>query len=177
MSKFNLDDLIKRLGPEVLPFERDNDPTKKPASEEVIDLSSFAYDAINDEPPEPRSHHMTVQEIEKLPKGKMYIWLVYFKNGELNFRIINDNFENKVGIAKVGGRRNVCHSNISAGEKALQGGECWWCDETKTMYINYKSGRYGAKTQEQWNAVQDFFKHVGYENVQPIIPVGWELKS
>lgn len=187
-----LDDLIERLGPEAFPFER-TEPGKKPAEEEVIDFSDAAYDAIRDEPPDPSSHHVVNNEIQlktaydesnginsdqiAIPKEKMFIWLIYKKKGALQFRIIPDNFENEAGKNKVGGRPNACHSNLAAGEKALQGGECWWCNETNTMYVNYKSGRYGAKTIKQWNAVVEFFKYVGYKNVIKINPKGWTLQN
>lgn len=187
-----LDDLIERLGPEAFPYER-TEPGKKPADEEVIDFSKSAYDAIRDKPPDPTSHHVASNEILvkgeaelnkeinsdqiTIPKEKMFIWLIYKKDAELQFRILPDNFVNEVGKNKVGGRPNACHSNLSAGGKALQGGECWWCDETKTMYVNYKSGRYGAKTITQWNAVVEFFNHVGYKNVVRINPKGWTLQN
>jgi hypothetical protein len=187
-----LEDLINRLGPEVLPFER-TEPSKKPAEEEVIDFSQQAYNAIKDDSPTPYSHHVMANEIKitgqldekqsvgsdslSIPYNKMYIWLIYIKDGGLEFRIIPDSMENSEGKKKVGGRPNVCHSNISAGDKALQGGECWWCDETKTMYVNYKSGRYRAVTMAQWDAVIEFFNYVGYKNVVRINPKGWTLRN
>lgn len=191
MSSY-LNELITRLGPEVHPFER-TDPNKKPAEEEIIDFSQKAYDAIADEPPDPTSHHITNSEIQILgnfdehigvssdlitiPQDKMFVWLIYMKDGELQFRIIPDNTENPQGKNKIGGRPNVCHSNLSAGGKALQGGECWWCDEAKTMYVNYKSGRYRAVTLVQWKAVVEFFNHVGYKKVIRINPKGWTLQN
>lgn len=174
---YSLEELIENMGPEVMPFERNEEPTKKPAAEEVIDFSIYTYNAIKDDSPEPNTHHINIEEEKILPKEKMFIWLIYKRKDELCFRLIPDNFENRAGKNKVGGRPNVCHSNISAGGKALQGGECWWCEATKTMYVNYKSGRYGAKTTYQWEAVLKFFEYVGYKKVKPIIPKGWKLKN
>jgi hypothetical protein len=192
MSNY-LQELIERLGPETLPFGRTSNPNREPADEEIIDFSNHAYDAIDDGSPNPTTHHIAANEVKitatvnedlgisedaiDIPKNKMFIWLIYRKDNLLHFKLIPDNFENTVGKNKIGGRPNACHSNLSAGGKALQGGECWWCEEIKTMYVNNRSGRYGAVTIEQWKAVKDFFHHVKYANVVLINPKGWKLQN
>lgn len=55
----------------------------------------------------------------------------------------------------------VCHTNITKGAKALQGGELWFIS-SRHVVINYKSGRYGAETDIQQEAVVDYFKSLGY---------------
>lgn len=160
----SLDTLIEQMGPETNPFGRKPEVNQTVHNEEKIDFSQMAFNAINDGSPEPKIY-IQLDEVEKLPKDKMFIWLVYLKNGEVHFKMIPDSTENPDGKKIVGGRKNVCHTNLSAGEKALQGGECWWCEDSKTMYVNRKSGRYGAITKPQWDAVLEFFKFVGYQNV------------
>ncbi|MBO0931169.1 hypothetical protein [Fibrella aquatilis] len=59
----------------------------------------------------------------------------------------------------------VCHTNITGGEPALQGGELWFGDDGK-VYINNKSGRYGSATPVQDAAVFDYFVSLGYDVVQ-----------
>jgi hypothetical protein len=171
-----LADLIARLGPQVLPFGRTENPDKVYPEDERINFLQQTYDAINDGVPDPLLD-LQMAEINTLPKDKMYIWLILIIDGTLIFRMIPDQHENPAGKNKIGGRANVCHSNISAGGHALQGGECWWCGETGCMYVNPKSGRYGAVTLVQWNAVLEFFGHVGYNKVEPILPPGWKFQS
>ena len=170
-----LADLIARLGPEVLAFGRTEDPERDFPDEEKINFFDETYNAIKDGVPEPLLDLLNA-EIPILPKNKMYIWLILLIDGQLYFRMIPDQHENPQGKI-VGGRSNVCHSNISAGGMALQGGECWWCNETGYMYVNPKSGRYGAATLIQWKAVLDFFDHVGYKKLEPILPPGWKFQN
>jgi len=182
IRKYNMElqeylaDLIARLGPEILPFGRTENPKKVYPEEERISFLHQTYDAINDGIPEPLLD-LQVAEIDVLPKGKMYIWLIFLIDGNLNFRLIPDQHENPAAKNKIGGRENVCHSNISAGGHALQGGECWWCGQKGRIYVNPKSGRYGAETLVQWNAVLEFFGHVGYSNVEPVLPPGWKFQN
>ncbi len=169
-------DLIIRLGPEVLAFGRTDDPQRVYPPEERISFFDQTYNAIEDGVPEPLLD-LQIAEITSWPKNKMYIWLILLIDGELHFRLIPDQHANPQGKATIGGRANVCHSNISAGGLALQGGECWWCNETGYMYVNPKSGRYGATTLTQWNAVLEFFDYVGYKKLEPILPPGWQFQN
>lgn len=100
-------------------------------------------------------------ELDKLPVSKKYLWIIDEFQGDLRLRIIPEVTENINRIHKP----IVCHSNMTSCNEALQGGECWWCKETQTMYINPKSGRYGAETTKQWEAVKEFFKLIGYSNL------------
>ncbi|ONF90885.1 hypothetical protein [Leptospira santarosai] len=162
MNSLERDDWIRRLGPEVLPYTRYNQD-KTVREEERIDLSSFSFDAINDGSPIPDLNFID-EERSNLPNSKKYIWLIYVKKGEINFRIIPDSYPNNEGKKKLG-RENVCHTNLSGGKLALQGGECWWSESSKTMYVNDQSGRYPSETEAQFQAVIEFFKFVGYKNV------------
>lgn len=58
----------------------------------------------------------------------------------------------------------MCHINITGGKAALQGGELWFGTDG-VIYINYKSGRYGAMTDEHRQTVVEYFNYVKYERV------------
>lgn len=63
----------------------------------------------------------------------------------------------------------VCHTNITGGKPALQGGELWFGEDNR-VYINYKSGRYGASTVGHRQAVLAYFRLLGFDVVQlPIV--------
>lgn len=62
-------------------------------------------------------------------------------------------------------RGNVCHTNITGGTPALQGGELWFGEDGK-IYVNNELGRYGAVTSKQEEAVIDYFISLGYHAVQ-----------
>ena len=62
-------------------------------------------------------------------------------------------------------RGNVCHTNITGGMPALQGGELWF-GEDGNVYINNASGRYGANSILQEEAVIEYFNLLGYDVVQ-----------
>ncbi|WP_061216275.1 hypothetical protein [Leptospira santarosai] len=162
MNNLEREEWIEKLGPEALPFTRANQH-RTVTEEEKIDLSFFSFDAINDGSPEPNLEFI-YEEKGSFPESKKYIWLIYLKNGEINFRIIPDSYPNQAGINNYG-RKNVCHTNLSGGELALQGGECWWSESSKTMFVNNQSGRYPSETEAQFQAVIEFFKFVGYKNV------------
>jgi hypothetical protein len=108
-------------------------------------------------------------DVSKLPEKKKYLWIIDEVDGELRLRIIPEITPNKDRKHKP----IVCHSNMTACGMALQGGECWWSEETKAMYINPKSGRYGAESLEQWEAVREFFIQIGYTNLYDSISPSW----
>jgi len=58
----------------------------------------------------------------------------------------------------------VCHTNITGGAPARQGGELWFGTDGR-VYINNKSGRYGGVhiPESQKQAVRDYFESFGYE--------------
>jgi hypothetical protein len=61
----------------------------------------------------------------------------------------------------------VCHTNITGGKPALQGGELWFGDDDK-VYLNHYSGRYGAITVEHRQAVLAYFTSLGI-TVVPLV--------
>lgn len=67
-------------------------------------------------------------------------------------------------------RKCLCHTNLTAGEKAYQGGELWFHTDG-TLYLNYDSGRYGAETKKQRDGVRKYFDEVGYKQVKIMPPL------
>jgi hypothetical protein len=59
----------------------------------------------------------------------------------------------------------VCHTNITGGEPAAQGGELWFGTDNKD-YLNTKSGRYGATSLAQAAALLRYFQSLGFDVVQ-----------
>ena len=154
------DDLLKRLGPSVTPFERRNagNPDSLPvyASEsEKIKLTEFIIEitSAND------LAKLKLVEIDPIfadfPFDKKYLWIID-KNG---FKVIPEATLNP--FAGKDDRKVVCHTNITGGAEALQGGEVWF-STNKEAVINFKSGRYGANEPHQVEAILEFFTLLGF---------------
>lgn len=141
------------------PFARRNRAagTKlKPGRGEADDFTAKNYDATEDGLPK------GVKKIKKLPETKKqgmlykYLW------------IINDNglFLQLEDTPNPNAERGcICHTNLTKGEKAYQGGELWF-HEDGTVYVNYASGRYGASTPDHQKGVLQYFEAVGYAKVK-----------
>jgi hypothetical protein len=144
---------IQILGPSVLPFERQGFIRDMLDGEE-IHFDGQLYDATDDGKP-----HDVVEvnpdTIELDPEAGRYLWVIT----EIGMHIILEATPNPASP-----RQKVCHSNITGGQPALQGGELWFGTD-ECVYINYRSGRYGAVTEEQEQIVVDYFKFVGYDKV------------
>jgi hypothetical protein len=147
----DLNSLIERLGPAVTPFcrSRNNkelaDGEGKLFSQETIDISASGWPS--DVP--------TITDNADLASDKRYLWVIDLYEGKLRLRILYELTHNPTRKLK----QIVCHTNITGGATALQGGELWFGKDGK-LYINAQSGRYGAKSQDQWNAVKEFFNKV-----------------
>lgn len=175
MSKEYISDLIKRLGEPVLPYGRLSQ------SQELLDGECDDYSpktenhSTNGKPN--LTYNITLEECAdklKLPSEKKFLWLIDFdEDKNLRLRLIPEQTENKNRKHKP----IVCHSNFTQCGEALQGGECWWCDETETIYINPSSGRYGAVSVEQWDAVLEFFGFAGYKKVVDSNFITWNIQN
>lgn len=167
--------IAERLGPAVFPYERKKDQAPELLPGECDDFSNKTEDKSMNGSPEVDLNLSAEECIDsvKLPEKKKFLWIIDEIEGSLRLRIIPEVTTNKERKHKP----IVCHSNMTACGKALQGGECWWCEETKTMFINPKSGRYGAETVEQWEAVKEFFIETGYSKLIDSIPSTWALKK
>lgn len=148
---------IENLGPNVMPFERRaNSQSKIQEGESITELFQNAvYDATEDSLP---SNVILSEKLDILNgnanKAK-YLWII----DESGLRIIPEQTVNPHA-----GRKVVCHTNLTGGELALQGGELWF-DTQGYVYINNNSGRYGASTFKHREAILDYFRFVGYENI------------
>ena len=164
------EDEIKLLGPLIPPFGRNNRTNKLKVVAEgediFFDLDDGAYDATGNNDPD-ECVYITKEEFDLLlrdcPKyrdqffEKKYLWVI----GDFGLRFIRENTRNS---ARAGLKKYVCHTNLTGGGEAYQGGEAWFCDDKK-VGINFFSDRYGATTPLQWSAVIQHFKNVGYQNV------------
>ena len=151
------DDLVIRLGPEVEPFERFNKNQIKGSKKvmprvvlvgEKSSFDEFIIDYVRDGCQYPQTTN-----VENLSFETRYLWII---NKEGLFLILENtpNLEASRGV--------VCHSNITKGEKALQGGELWFISSNYVV-INFKSGRYGAETIAHEEAVREYFELLGFE--------------
>lgn len=173
MSKFS-SDLIRRLGEPTLPYGRLSQ------SKELLDgeCDDFSNKTENhtDNGKLNLEYNLIVEECLdklKLPANKKFLWLIDLdEKKSVRLRMIPEQTENKARKHKP----IVCHSNFTMCGEALQGGECWWCDATGTIYVNPSSGRYGAVSEEQWNAVLELFKIV-YEKVEDSNNIEWNKKN
>ena len=152
------DEWLQRLGPAVLPFERKQFRSRIEEGEDIIFLDAIISVAdrstIN-----PKT--LPVSTIENdLPMLGKYLWVID-KHG---LKIIPESTPNPYASRKV-----VCHTNMTGGAAALQGGKLWFGDDGKT-YLNFKSGRYGAGIGTQAIphklAVMDFFRSINFNPVE-----------
>lgn len=151
---------LGNLGELVLPFQRTGFKRKILAGEDIKDtFLPFIYDATEDSLPS----NVLFAQVRDIMNGEAelqkYLWII---NTDGLFIIPEQT------INKDADRGIVCHTNITGGEKAIQGGELWFCSDG-TIYINNKSGRYGATTLKERQAILEYFEYVGYKNVKQII--------
>lgn len=141
------------LGPSVLPFERRNFD-RDMQDGEAIHFVDQLYDATDDGKPA-NVVEVNPDTIDLDPETGRYLWVIT----ETGMHIILEATPNDASP-----RKKVCHSNITGGQAALQGGELWFGTDEK-IYINYRSGRYGAMSEQQEQIVFDYFIYVGYLEV------------
>ena len=151
---------LYKLGNLVQPFERTGFKRKILAGEDLKEpFDSFIYDATNNHYP----NNVLLSNPEEVMVGKAentkYLWIID-QNGLF---IIPEQTANSFTVRGV-----VCHTNLTGGGSAIQGGELWFGTDG-VVYINNKSGRYGATTLEERYTILDYFGFVGYKNVQQLI--------
>ena len=149
--------ILQKIRPPVAPFERRDFRLEVKENEDLmipsITINSAKLPAIVKV-----LNHEKYEENRKTKSlfGK-YLWLIDEENG---LRIIEEN------TPAPSERGIVCHTNISGGKKALQGGELWFCDNG-LVYLNYRSGRYGASTaddlqEKHQEGVVEYFEYLGF---------------
>lgn len=68
--------------------------------------------------------------------------------------------------------RCIKHSNLTGGDPAHSGGEIWFIDADR-IAINANSGRYGARSEEEFRLIVDALRRSGYH----IASMGFDLDS
>lgn len=141
-----------RLGPAVMPFER--------GSGEIFEGEAIRFNAHIFKPTEgdlPLDCVKTsVAVIHQQDKAGRYLWVI----DQSGLKIMREAIPNPFAS-----RGCMCHTNITGGAPALQGGELWFGEDNK-VYVNNKSGRYGAENEVQRAAVIEYFTSIGYDLVQ-----------
>ncbi len=149
-------DLITRMGPPTLPFGRLGGQRSVLKGEDLV-FSDHLFNATDDGRPENVVAVESRPADESVYDGK-YLWVI----DEDGLRTVLEAIPNSNAE-----RGNMCHTNITGGQEALQGGEMWFGSDGN-VYINDRSGRYGAENDVQWDAVVEYFGFVWY-NVENLV--------
>jgi hypothetical protein len=151
---------LDHLGELVQPFERtnfkrkvlDGEGTREPFMQHIYDATENSY------PPD-----VLLIEPNDIINGQVesakYLWVITPEG----LTIIREQTPNPLAERGI-----VCHTNLTNGGTAIQGGELWF-GKNGIVYLNNKSGRYGATTLAQRMAILDYFRFVGYKMVEQLI--------
>lgn len=150
MSKQLTSKQIKSMGGEVLPFERYNAKTK--SFKEVLDGEDIClkYQKISD-CLLPENYINFDGQQSSLIEKKRFLWVI----DKYGLKII---LENTPVQSK---RKHACHTNITGGNKAIQGGEMWIGSQSE-LYINFFSGRYNHTTEQEYFYALEYIKSLGF---------------
>ncbi|TAE31798.1 MAG: hypothetical protein EAZ91_06700 [Cytophagales bacterium] len=147
---------IDELGPEVLPFERKDFSRPVEEGEDIL-FDTFIHDVSSMGKPVNVVKVSSETALQQSRTG-CYLWIIDKYGLKILFEAI-PNLEAKRGV--------VCHTNITGGQPALQGGELWFGDDDK-VYLNYQSGRYGSNRISQRQAILAYFRSLGFT----MVPLG-----
>lgn len=153
------DEWKRRLGPAVSPFERIGFARRVLDGEDIIFIERIIVPGRESNPASIARVNPALVTSGDPPMDRKYLWII----DELGLKLLAESTPNPFAARKV-----VCHTNITGGEKAYQGGECWFGTDGN-VYINNQSGRYGAQTLAQRNAILDYFLSMGYRPVQLLL--------
>ena len=140
------------IGPLAGPFERTNKrfgEQRQATAEECEDFRAMCYDASKDGKPE----DVRIALGGVLDDDAKYLWII---NDKGLFLLWEPTYANPST------RHMVCHTNLTAGEPAYQGGQLWFLEDGSVI-IDFHSGRYGATSNLEEDGVLAYFKLVGYE--------------
>jgi len=169
---------IKILGPLINPFERNLE--KPPFDIEVLKArgeahnNAFTYaihNGIDNGLPTTPEKILTTQERDeyRILEGrkyleKCYLWVI----DEVSIKIMWEKTPNILRGAAIPEKAYVCHTNITGCQKALAGGEMYFCEDGN-IYINFSSDRYGYRgTDERKKRVIEVMEYMEYKNIQLI---------
>lgn len=151
MNNSRKTELLINLGPLTLPFGRTSEPGRSIEKGAAILFPS--YNANHNGTPDDVVYYNDAEGIHNNKKESTYLWIIS-QNGDL--LILLEQTPNKNSP-----RKHVCHTNITGGAEAYQGGELWFISDQKII-INRKSGRYGGNdSQEKY--IIEYFELSGYE--------------
>lgn len=162
----------KVLGPLISPFERS--PMKNlqkdlKTGESHNDEFIYAiHDGIDNHNPTTPYVELTIEERDtygildgKKYFPKCYLWII----DKISLKIMYENTPNALRGGEIPEKPFVCHTNITACEKAYIGGEMYFCEDGN-IYINFASDRYGRpETNEKKLMAKEVMEFHGYENV------------
>lgn len=166
---------IALLGPPVLPFERSNKPPfdiddLRSKGEAHNDEFQYAiHNGIDNGLPTPYLE-VTIEERDEKRilegrkfKEKCYLWVI----DTTSVKIILERTPNVLrGAAVRPSKGIVCHTNITACEPALAGGEMYFCEDGN-IYINFASDRYGYRgSDERKKRVIEVLEYMQYKNIK-----------
>ena len=140
--------LLDRLRPAVLPFARYN--IKNPNNKKLVAIGeaiSFEDQLVHVNKDEPKT--VIITTLDNLSMESRYLWII---DEFGNLSIILETTSNPEAA-----RKCVCHSNMTGGREALQGGEVWFLSP-KSIVLNFRSGRYGAETPDHEKAVVEYWE-------------------
>ena len=160
---------INQFGPLIPPFGRNTRTDKAKVlnrGEDILyGLDSGAYDATSNGLPEnvvlieKKYFELLIKNCGKYRddfEEQKYLWVI----GTWGLRMILEHTRNTARRPK----QYVCHTNLTGGMEAYQGGELWFCEDGR-VGINWFSDRYGATSIDQWKTVVSHFKRVNYTNL------------
>lgn len=152
-------DQLNNLGELVQPFERTGFKRKVLEGEALkIPFLPSIYDATDNNYPENVLRAAPQNILNGEAELAKYLWIISTDG----LVIIPEQTPNQNAARGV-----VCHTNLTEGKAAIQGGELWF-GEDDVVYINNKSGRYGATTLKEREAILEYFQSVGYKNIEQI---------
>ena len=144
--------LLQRLRPDVLPFERYNSKNPETPRSVLVGEALTFPDKILPIIGTANNNLVIFSGDESDRSSSMYLWII----DENGLRILLESTPNLQAARGI-----VCHSNITGGEPALQGGEVWFLSEDSIL-LNFRSGRYGADTPDHEEAVELYWSELGF---------------
>jgi hypothetical protein len=92
---------------------------------------------------------------------KCYLWII----DDVSIKIIWEKTPNVLRGAVIEKKPYVCHTNITGCQKAMVGGEMYFCEDGN-IYMNFSSDRYGYRGDDnRKKRIVEVMEHMRYKNV------------
>ncbi|HMG14230.1 MAG TPA: hypothetical protein VK590_02215 [Saprospiraceae bacterium] len=165
---------IQILGPLIDPFERSREKTfdlEELKERGEVDNSEFIYaiyDGMDNGLPTNPKLILTIEERDKfkiLEGGKYfekcYLWVI----DNVSIKIMLENTPNVLRGSAIPQKPYVCHTNITGCEKAMAGGEMYFCEDGN-IYLNFSSDRYGYRGDDKRKTkIVEVMEYMKYKNI------------